>query len=121
MLISTAHAQDAAAVAGPTSLFASPLFMMLIFFAVFYFLILRPQNKRYKEHLALVNGVSKGSKVVTDSGIYGEIVELVDEDKVVLEVADGTRMLMVRNSVANVVEEKLHKVAPKTSSPKKGK
>jgi preprotein translocase subunit YajC len=86
ILISDAIAQTApAAQAGPESMFGSIGFMVLIF-AVFYFLMVRPQMKRQKEHKAMVEALGKGDEVVTAGGIVGKITELGDQF-VTLQVA----------------------------------
>ena len=78
-LISNAYAQAApAAAAGAESSFMSIGFMVLIF-VVFYFLLIRPQVKRQKEHKALVEGLKKGDEVLTAGGIVGKVVELHDQ------------------------------------------
>jgi preprotein translocase subunit YajC len=78
-LISNAYAQAApAAAAGPESSYMSIGFMVLIF-VVFYFLLIRPQVKRQKEHKAMVDALKKGDEVLTAGGIVGKIVEMHDQ------------------------------------------
>jgi len=72
---------------------------MLLIFSVFYFLIIRPQSKRQKEHQSFLNALKRGDEVVTNSGILGRIEGLTDQF-VTLEVADGVRIKMLRNQVA---------------------
>ncbi|HOX88874.1 MAG TPA: preprotein translocase subunit YajC [Burkholderiaceae bacterium] len=85
-LISDAYAQAApAAQAGPESMLTSLGFMVLIF-VVFYFLLIRPQVKRQKEHKALIDGLNKGDEVVSAGGITGKITELSDQ-YVTLQIA----------------------------------
>ncbi|MCL0092371.1 preprotein translocase subunit YajC, partial [Dehalococcoidia bacterium] len=73
--------------------------MMLIFlvliFAVFYFLLIRPQRKRQSEHRMLIEGLQKGDKVITIGGIYGEI-DSIDEQELILRVEDGSRLKLLR-------------------------
>lgn len=78
-LISDAYAQAApAAQAGPESMLTSVGFMVLIF-VVFYFLLIRPQAKRQKEHKAMIDAINKGDEVVTAGGIVGKITEMSDQ------------------------------------------
>lgn len=78
-LISDAYAQAApAAQAGPESMLTSLGFMVLIF-VVFYFLLIRPQVKRQKEHKAMVDALNKGDEVVSAGGIAGKIIEISDQ------------------------------------------
>lgn len=73
------------------------IFLVLIF-GVFYFLMIRPQRKRQKEHQELVQELQKGDKVVTAGGIYGQIESLSD-DSVVLKVESGTTIRIARGSI----------------------
>lgn len=76
--ISDALAQTAPAAGGPESMMTSVGFMVLIF-VVFYFLLIRPQSKRQKEHKQLIEGLGKGDEVLTAGGIVGKITELSDQ------------------------------------------
>ncbi|HEU0203033.1 MAG TPA: preprotein translocase subunit YajC [Burkholderiaceae bacterium] len=79
-LISNAYAQTAPAApgGGPESMLTSVGFMVLIF-VVFYFLLIRPQQKRQKEHKTMVEALSKGDEVLTAGGMVGKITELSDQ------------------------------------------
>ena len=83
-LISDAWAQAAP---GPTSQFA-PLLMMVLFVGVFYFLLIRPQQKKAREHQALVSKLAAGDEVVTNGGMLGKVTE-VGDTFVTLEVPKG--------------------------------
>jgi len=94
-------AQAAPGPAQPSALFQ---FIPLIIIAVlFYFLLIRPQQKKQKEHQALVASVKTGDKVVTSSGIYG-IVANVKETTLLLKVADNVKIEMDKAAVATVVK-----------------
>ncbi len=96
LLVSTAHAQ-AAAGAQPS---AFEMFVPFIFiFVIFYFLIIRPQGKRQKEHLKFLGELKRGDEVVTSSGILGRI-EGITEQYVTLEIADGVKVKMLRSQIA---------------------
>ncbi len=95
LLVSTAHAQTAG---GQPSAFE--MFVPFIFiFVIFYFLIIRPQSKRQKDHQKFLNEVKRGDEVVTSSGILGR-VEGITEQFVTLEIADGVKVKMLRNQIA---------------------
>ncbi|NBT36081.1 MAG: preprotein translocase subunit YajC [Betaproteobacteria bacterium] len=101
MFISNAYAQAAPAGQDPIMSFL-PLVLM---FAVLYFLMIRPQMKRAKEHKALIEGLQKGDEVVTASGIVGKVVE-VDASYITLEVAGGDKpvnMVMQRQSAQTLL------------------
>ncbi len=74
------------------------VFMVLIF-AVFYFLMIRPQRKKQKEHQELTQQLQKGDKVITAGGIYG-VIESLSEDSIVIKVESGTTMRVARSSIA---------------------
>ena len=74
------------------------IFLVLIF-GVFYFLLIRPQRKRQKEHQQLVQELKRGDNVITAGGIYG-VVESISEDSVVIKVESGTTIRVAKSSVA---------------------
>lgn len=88
----------------------SVLPMLVIFVLVFYFLLIRPQNKRAKEHRKLVDGVAKGDEVSTNGGILG-VIKKVDEQFVTLEVADGVDIRLQKAAIANVLPKGTVKAA----------
>lgn len=99
-MISLAHAQDVAA-AAPEAGFMQFLPLILMF-VVIWFLMIRPQMKRAKEHKALVEGLQKGDEVVTQGGVAGRIAK-VGEAYVSVEVAEGSEMLVQRSAVVIVL------------------
>ncbi|MBA4548620.1 preprotein translocase subunit YajC [Thermoactinomyces intermedius] len=80
------------------------LIPLILMFVVFYFLLIRPQQKRQKERMAMLNALKKGDKVITIGGIHGTIVDLT-EDRVTLKVSDNTRLVFERSSVNSVVTD----------------
>jgi len=95
--ISNAYAQDAAATGGLMSFLP-----LIVIFAVFYFMLIRPQMKRSKEHRQLVSQLAKGDEVVTNGGLLGCITE-VSETFITLEVADNVKIKLQRQAVASVM------------------
>jgi preprotein translocase subunit YajC len=77
------------------------IIMFGLMFAIFYFLLIRPQQKKQRQRAAMLNAISKGDKVVTVGGLHGTIVELSD-DTVVLKVNDVTKLTFDRSSINNV-------------------
>ncbi len=75
---------------------------LIIIFIIFYFLLIRPQSKRAKEHRNMVSSLSKGDEVVTNGGLLGRIEEL-DENFVTLEIADNVRVRVQRNAVGSLM------------------
>ena len=80
----------------------SVLPMLVIFVAVFYFLLIRPQNKRAKEHRKLIETISKGDEVVTSGGMLGQ-VKKADEHYVELEIADNVAITIQKGSVTAIL------------------
>ncbi len=72
---------------------------LVFIIAVFYFLMIRPQRKRQKEHQQLMEELKRGDRVVTAGGIYG-VIESLSEDSIVIKVESGTTMRVARSSVA---------------------
>lgn len=99
-LIASAVAQDGAAPSGMAAF--QPLIMMVIFIGVFYFLLIRPQMKRAKEHRAMVTQLAKGDEVITSGGIAGRI-EDVGDAFLTLEIASGVRIKVQKSAVGNVL------------------
>lgn len=96
-LISPAFAQ-----AGPQASPWSPLIMLGIFFAVFFFLVIRPQMKRAKEHRTMVSGLGKGDEVITSGGLAGRIDD-VSDSFITVEIAEGVRVKVQKQAVTVVL------------------
>jgi preprotein translocase subunit YajC len=80
----------------------APMLIMVVFVGVFYFLLIRPQQKKLKEHQTLVSRLSSGDEVVTTGGILGRITE-VGDTFVTLEVAEGTRIKVQKVQIASLM------------------
>ncbi|MFF2887119.1 preprotein translocase subunit YajC [Paenibacillus sp. NPDC057967] len=74
----------------------------ILMFAVFYFLLIRPQQKKQKQRSAMLNQIKKGDKITTIGGLHGTVVELTD-DTVVVRVNDTTKMTFERSAVNTIV------------------
>jgi preprotein translocase subunit YajC len=100
-MISLAHAQTAAASSDPTSGLMQ-LLPMILMFAVLWFLMVRPQMKKAKEHKALIAAIAKGDEVVTSGGLVAKVVK-VGENYVTLEIAAGTEVVVQKPSIGLVL------------------
>lgn len=85
---------------GLGSLLGGPLPMLVLMFAIFYFLLIRPQQKKQKLHKAMLDALSKGDKVWTNGGILGRIVD-IDGDNLTIEIATGVNVVIKRGFVAD--------------------
>ena len=97
-LISDAMAETAAPPGAGYSMFI----MIGIFFVIMYFMIIRPQQKRQKEHQKLISSLSKGDEVVTNGGILGKILK-VGENSIKVEIAEGVAIKLQKNSISSVL------------------
>lgn len=98
MFITPAYAQG---VGGGSDMLISLLPFVLIF-VIMYFLILRPQQKRVKQHQEMVSSLRRGDTVVTTGGLVGKITKVVDDTEVELQLADGVRVRQMRQMVSEV-------------------
>jgi preprotein translocase subunit YajC len=98
--ISDAYAQTTGA-NDPLGGLMSPL-MLVVLFGVFYFMMIRPQQKRQKEMIAMLASLKKGDEVTTGGGLVGRITKL-DDNFVTLEVASGVELVFQRNSVHSIL------------------
>jgi len=120
MFISEAWAQAAGGTAGGGDMLMS-LAPMVLIFVVFWFLLIRPQQKKAKEHRALVSALKRGDRVVTSGGIYGQVTHVAD-DHLMVEIADGVKIKILRDAVSNVPgkPEPMKAEAVKKEDSKKG-
>ena len=103
MLVTPAYAQAAGA-AGPSLLAQLPFFIAI--FAIFYFLLIRPQQKKLKEHQAMVEALRRGDSVITQGGIKGKVTKVKDGDnEIEVEIAAGVTVRVVRSTIATVVNK----------------
>lgn len=91
------------------------LIPIILMFVIFYFLLIRPQQKRNKDHREMISNLKKGDRVITSGGIHGRITG-IDENTLNLEIADRVRIKVVRSNVAGLAQS-----APAPQPEKKGK
>lgn len=101
MLISNAYAQTAGAAADPTGGIMG-LLPLILMFGILWFLMIRPQMKKAKEHKAVLEALQKGDEVMTQGGVAGKVTS-VGESYVRVEIADGVEVLVQKAAVATVL------------------
>ena len=69
---------------------------LILIFVIFYFFLIRPQQKKAKEHKTMVENLKRGDKVITSGGIVGKVDRIIDNDKVEVEIADNVKVEVVR-------------------------
>ena len=105
MLFSTAYAQAAGATAGGGFGGLEQMFLIIPIIAVFYFFMIRPQQRKVKEHRALVAGVRRGDRVVTGGGLIGQVTKVISDGEVQVEIAEGVRVRVVRSQISEVLSK----------------
>ncbi|MFO7771079.1 MAG: preprotein translocase subunit YajC [Roseovarius gahaiensis] len=78
---------------------------LILIFAIMYFLLIRPQQKRLKEHKAMVQALRRGDQIVTQGGLIGKVSKVKEEDEVEVELADGVRVRVVKSTIAQVLNK----------------
>ena len=99
LLVSTAFAQTGTAPAGAQPSAVEMFAPFVFIFVIFYFLIIRPQAKRQKDHQKFLSEIKRGDEVITASGILGRI-DGMTEQFVTVEIADGVKVKMLRSQIA---------------------
>ena len=100
MFITPAYAQ--AAGAGDTNSMLMSLLPFAMIFIIMYFLILKPQQRKVKEHAELVKNLRRGDTVVTSGGLVGKVTKVVDDDQIEIEIADGVKIRQMRQMISGV-------------------
>jgi preprotein translocase subunit YajC len=103
MLISTAYAQTAGGGGGDAMGMIQTVIPLVLIFVVFYFLIIRPQQKKVKDHKAMVDALRRGDRVVTTGGIIGTVTKVTGDREISVEIADGVRVRVLRSMIAEVM------------------
>ena len=99
MLVTPAYAQAAGGAAAITSFVP-----LILIFGIMYFLLIRPQQKKLKEHKAMVAALRKGDQVITQGGIIGKVYK-AGETEVEVDIADGVRVRVVRSTITQVLNK----------------
>lgn len=124
LFISEAFAQTAAPAAGAAQ--AAPpstegvlmqFLPLFLIFGVFYFLLIRPQQKRYEDHKTMVSGLRRGDKVITGGGIIGTVVRVEGDNEVSVEIAENVKVRVMKDTITKVVSKT--EPAAETAEPKK--
>ena len=102
MFVTPAYAQAAAG--GGGSGFEAFLPLILIF-GVFYLLLIRPQQKKMKEHKTTLSAIRRGDKVVTGGGIVGTVTKVIDDLEITVEIADGVKVRVQRGLISTVLSK----------------
>ena len=99
-MINYAHPQAASQ---QPSMLASFIPLILIFL-IFYFLLIRPQQKKQKEHKVLLDSIQRGDEILSSGGILGKVIK-VDNDKLTVEISKGVNVTIIRSTIADVIKK----------------
>jgi len=100
MFSSPAYAQSAGGGFG-----LSNIFLLILIFAIMYFLLIRPQQKKVKQHKAMVEALRKGDVIVTQGGLIGKVTKVKPDNEIEVEIASGTRVRVVQSTVQSVINK----------------
>ena len=78
---------------------------LILIFAIMYFLLIRPQQKRLKDHKAMVESLRRGDQVVTQGGLIGKVAKVKDGDEVEVELNEGVKVRVVKSTIAQVLNK----------------
>ncbi|WP_323036072.1 preprotein translocase subunit YajC [Pararhodobacter sp.] len=101
MFITPAYAQAA----GGAASLASSLIPFVLIFGIMWFLLIRPQQKKAKEHRAMIENLRRGDQVITAGGIIGKVAKVKDDGEVDLEIAEGVKIRVVRSTITTVLSK----------------
>lgn len=78
---------------------------LILIFAIMYFLLIRPQQKKMKEHQAMVSALRRGDQVVTQGGLIGKVTKVKEDNEIEVELAEGVKVRVVQNTIAQVISK----------------
>jgi len=117
MFSSPVFAQAAGAAPQPSLI--DTFLPLILIVVVFWFLILRPQNKKMKDHREMVNNVTRGDTVVTAGGLIGKVAKVKDENEIEVDLAEGVRVKVVKSTLSEVRSKNEPAKTPAKASAKK--
>ncbi|MDZ4134021.1 MAG: preprotein translocase subunit YajC [Paracoccaceae bacterium] len=101
MFVTPAYAQAAGGAAGAFTSFVP----LILIFAIMYFLLIRPQQKKLKEHKGMVEALRRGDQVLTQGGILAKVVKVHDDGVLEVEIAEGVKVRVLRHTIAQVMSK----------------
>ncbi|WP_022851757.1 preprotein translocase subunit YajC [Limisalsivibrio acetivorans] len=80
------------------------LLPLVLIFGIFYLMLIRPQQKKQKQHVQMLNSLKAGDKIITAGGIYGQIERVLDQNTFIVEIADGVKVKLSKNGIAGLAQ-----------------
>jgi len=78
---------------------------LILIFVIFYFFLIRPQQKKIKQHKAMVAALKRGDEVITSGGIVGKVVKVYDDDKIDLTITEGVTVQVIRSTIQSLLNQ----------------
>ena len=78
---------------------------LILIFAIMYFLLIRPQQKKVKQHQAMVEALRRGDQVITQGGLVGKVVKVKDDGELEVEIAEGVKVRVIKSTIATVMNK----------------
>lgn len=100
MFVTPAYAQDAGAAGGLISIIP-----FILIFVIMYFLLIRPQQKKLKEHQAMVSNLRRGDQIVTQGGVIGKITKVKEDGEIEVEIAEGVKVRVIKSTITTVLSK----------------
>ena len=82
---------------------------LILIFVIFYFFLIRPQQKRVREHKDMVKNLKRGDEVITSGGIIGKVDRVYEDDKLEIEISDGVKVNVIKNTVQSHLKKEVKK------------
>ena len=82
---------------------------LILIFVIFYFFLIRPQQKKVREHREMVKNLKRGDEVITSGGIIGKVDRVFEDDRIELQIADGVRVQIIRNTIQGHLKKEVKK------------
>jgi preprotein translocase subunit YajC len=101
MLVTPAYAQAAGGTASGLASFVP----LILIFVIMYFFLIRPQQKRVKEHKAMVDALRRGDQVITQGGVVGKVVKVKEDGEAEVEIAEGVKVRVIKSTIAQVISK----------------
>ena len=78
---------------------------LILIFVIFYFFLIRPQQKRVKEHKAMVESLKRGDEIITSGGIIGTIDKIMEDDRIIVEIAENAKVQIIRSTITSLLKK----------------
>jgi len=82
---------------------------LILIFVIFYFFLIRPQQKRVKEHKSMVESLKRGDEVITSGGIIGIVERVMEDDRIEVEISENVKVQIIRSTVTSLLKKEIQK------------